>query len=150
MREYNFENCIATIITWHVNMILVQYHFCVDRGPIIQEKAKNAWDICNVASIAQNDLADSPDRVFFPHFLLSPFCLCHNASKKYRDQRYCLVFFFLQTASIDAYHILQLCFFFLSCSNKSNTYLLTYSIIMCCLFFVPCATYVTLKHECQY
>ena len=65
MRVENFKKWIATIITWQLNMILVQYHFCVDRGPIIQEKAKNAWDICNVASIAQNDLADSRRPGFF-------------------------------------------------------------------------------------
>ena len=68
MNEENLKICCAivlTIFTWFLKFTLVWYHFCVDRGPIIQEKAKNAWDICNVASIAQNDLADSRRPGFF-------------------------------------------------------------------------------------
>ena len=150
MREENFKKWIATIITWYVNRILVQYHFCVDRGPIIQEKAKNAWDICNVASIAQNDLADSRRPGFFQTCYCRHFVYVIMQVKNIEtDAIVFFSFFFKLRQSMRIIYYNYVSFFFHARTNQVCTQQ-QYLLIVCCLCFVPCAAYVTLKHECVF
>ena len=117
------------------------YHFCVDRGPIIQEKAKNAWDICNVASIAQNDLADSRRLSFFFQT-----CYCRHfvyviMQVKNIETDACHCFLFSSNCVIRSVSCTTIIFLFLSCLNKS--------IVPTYLSYVAFA-YATLKHECVF